>query len=43
MSAEAQAKEVAITLPDGSVRSFAAPTTGVEIATSIGPGPTEML
>ena len=38
MSAEAQAAEVAITLPDGSERRYAAPTTGVEIAESIGPG-----
>ena len=29
---------VAITLPDGSVKSFAGPVTGVEIATAIGPG-----
>ena len=38
MSAEAQAAEVAITLPDGSERRYAAPTTGLEIAASIGPG-----
>jgi threonyl-tRNA synthetase len=38
MSAEAHASEIAITLPDGSVRRFAAPTTGVEIASAIGPG-----
>ena len=38
MSAEAQAAEVAITLPDGSERRYAAPTTGLEIAESIGPG-----
>ena len=38
MSAEAQASDIAITLPDGSVRRFAAPTTGMEIALSIGPG-----
>jgi threonyl-tRNA synthetase len=29
---------VAITLPDGSVKSFAGPVTGAEIATAIGPG-----
>jgi len=28
----------AITLPDGSVRDFAAPVTGTEVAASIGPG-----
>ena len=28
----------AITLPDGSVRDFAAPVTGTEIAAAIGPG-----
>ncbi len=38
MSAEAQAAEVAITLPDGSERRYGAPTTGLEIAESIGPG-----
>jgi len=38
MSAEAQASDIAITLPDGSVRRFAAPVTGVEIAAAIGPG-----
>ena len=37
MSAEAQASDIAITLPDGSVRRFAAPVTGVEIAAAIGP------
>jgi threonyl-tRNA synthetase len=29
---------VAITLPDGSVKSFAGPVTGAELATAIGPG-----
>jgi threonyl-tRNA synthetase len=29
---------VAITLPDGSVRNFPQPVSGVEVATSIGPG-----
>jgi threonyl-tRNA synthetase len=29
---------VAITLPDGSVRDFDGPVTGLEIAQSIGPG-----
>jgi threonyl-tRNA synthetase len=38
MSAEAQAARVAITLPDGSVRDYDAPTTGAEIAASIGAG-----
>jgi threonyl-tRNA synthetase len=38
MSAEAQAARVAITLPDGSVRQYDAPTTGAEIAASIGAG-----
>ena len=28
----------AITLPDGSVRAFAGPVTGTEVAASIGPG-----
>src|SRR5271154_3065483 len=29
---------VAITLPDGSVKSFAGPVTGAEVAAAIGPG-----
>ena len=29
---------VAITLPDGSVKNFPQPVSGVEVATSIGPG-----
>ena len=33
-----QNSNVNITLPDGSVRSFAAPVTGLELATDIGPG-----
>ncbi|MDG2480724.1 MAG: TGS domain-containing protein, partial [Alphaproteobacteria bacterium] len=38
MSAEAHAARVAITLPDGSVREYDAPTTGADVAASIGPG-----
>ena len=30
--------QVSITLPDGSVRSFAAPVTGADVAADIGPG-----
>ena len=30
---------VRITLPDGSVRTFAQPVTGAELAAAIGPGP----
>jgi len=32
------ARSVAVTLPDGSVRQYAAPVTGAEIAADIGPG-----
>ncbi len=35
---EAARKGVAITLPDGTVRSFDDPVTGAELAASIGPG-----
>ena len=38
MSIEAEAREVRITLPDGSVRTYGAPVTGTDIAASIGPG-----
>lgn len=38
MSAPASAIDVRITLPDGSVRTFAGGVTGAEIAASIGPG-----
>ncbi len=38
MSAPASATDVRITLPDGSVRTFAGGVTGAEIAASIGPG-----
>ena len=31
-------KEIEITLPDGSVRRFAHPVTGADVAASIGPG-----
>jgi threonyl-tRNA synthetase len=34
----AAARPVAVTLPDGSVRSFATPPTGREVAEAIGPG-----
>jgi len=34
----ASASPVAVTLPDGSVRTFAGPLSGVELAKSIGPG-----
>ncbi len=34
----AAARPVAVTLPDGSVRSFATPPTGLEVAAAIGPG-----
>jgi threonyl-tRNA synthetase len=35
---ERAASEIAITLPDGSVRTFGGPVTGAEIAADIGPG-----
>ena len=35
---EARSSAVAITLPDGSVRQFAGPITGGELAAAIGPG-----
>ncbi len=35
---ERAVSEVAITLPDGSVRTFGGPVTGAEIAADIGPG-----
>ena len=35
---EAARKGVAITLPDGTVRSFDNPVTGADLASSIGPG-----
>ena len=38
MSAQAQPAQVAITLPDGSVRHFDTPTTGTMVAASIGAG-----
>ena len=34
----AQGRDIAITLPDGSVRTYAAPVTGGQIAGDIGPG-----
>jgi len=37
-TAQDQPREVRITLPDGSVRIFAGPVTGAEIAAAIGPG-----
>jgi len=33
-----EAAPIAVTLPDGSVRSFTTPVTGAELAASIGPG-----
>jgi threonyl-tRNA synthetase len=36
--AENREKEVRITLPDGSARTYAGPVTGAEIAADIGPG-----
>jgi len=38
MSAQAQSAQVAITLPDGSVRHYDTPTTGTMVAASIGAG-----
>ncbi|MDA0220647.1 MAG: threonine--tRNA ligase [Proteobacteria bacterium] len=38
MSAQAQSAQVAITLPDGSVRRYDTPTTGAMVAASIGAG-----
>jgi threonyl-tRNA synthetase len=38
MSDKSSATSVAITLPDGSKRSYPAPLTGAELAASIGPG-----
>ena len=38
MSAQAQPAQVAITLPDGSVRHYDTPTTGTMVAASIGAG-----
>jgi len=37
-AAPASASPVAVTLPDGSVRTFAGPLSGAELAKSIGPG-----
>ena len=38
MAEAAESSKVTITLPDGSIRDFAGPVTGAEVAADIGPG-----